>query len=105
MGGQMFAHRLRVSQRFGVGLDLEPELNGLRVLRIHSQPGQPGLWPDDLIFQINGNALCGSLVLIEQTFGSNIEDGVILAVKRDIATASRTDSTTECGLVDAGTVD
>lgn len=80
---QLFACELRMSPLFGIGLDLDTEANGMRVMCVHSQPRQARLQPGDLIFQIEGHTLCGSLVLIEQTFGAHLRDGSQIAVRRD----------------------
>eukprot|EP00928_Gymnodinium_smaydae_P057095 TRINITY_DN40370_c0_g1_i1.p2 TRINITY_DN40370_c0_g1~~TRINITY_DN40370_c0_g1_i1.p2 ORF type:complete len:253 (+),score=44.52 TRINITY_DN40370_c0_g1_i1:71-760(+) len=79
---QLFAERLIVSHDSGVGLDLEPEPAGMRVRRRHGFPRQKNVREGDLIFEIDGNMLCGTLAIVEQLFGTHLRDGVQIGVKR-----------------------
>merc|ERR1711870_43828 len=74
--------RLRVDKKYGAGLDLRPELGGMRVDSIYDLPGQPGLQKGDLIFKINEVPLRGDPDSIEMIFGQEFEDGVRITFKR-----------------------
>lgn len=75
-------HTLRVGEE-GAGLELGPEMNGMRVKQIDADPGQPGMQVNDLIVKINDVALAGrSIDEVQDKFGQNFGNGAILALRR-----------------------
>lgn len=75
---------LHVHEEHGAGLDLQPERGGMRIEKIYSKPGQPGLQPKDLITKINEVSLRGTPQTVEEVFGAHFGDGAQLAIKREI---------------------
>jgi serine/threonine protein kinase len=67
----------------GAGLDLIAEVSGMRIEKVCSQPGQPGLRAGDLIVKINEIPLVGTPETVEAIFGNSFADGVQLQVKRE----------------------
>lgn len=80
---RLLSYTLRVSEDHGAGLDLQPERGGMRVERIYSQPGQPGLQSKDLITKINEISLRGNPFTVEEIFGTHFADGAALAIRRE----------------------
>lgn len=78
-----FKHTLKVSPQDGAGLDLEAEKGGMRVKKVFDTPGQPGLYVGDLITKIDEAPLRGDYDEVENTFGRNFRDGVLLTIKRE----------------------
>jgi len=79
---RVLSSQLRVDPKHGAGLDLQPELGGMRIDSIYDLPGQPGLRKGDLIFKINEVPLRGDPGSIELVFGQEFQDSVRIAIKR-----------------------
>jgi hypothetical protein len=78
-----FRLQLRVQPQFGAGLVLCEERNGMRVEKVHSKPGQPGLLSRDLIVQINGQPLGPTPDDVKRIFGQHFCNGVWVDVRRE----------------------
>jgi len=81
-------YSLRVDQKHGAGLDLQPEDGGMRVETVCAVPGQPGLQAGDLITKINEVSLRGTPEHVEIIFGAHFCDGAQVAVRREIGGAA-----------------
>eukprot|EP00930_Biecheleria_cincta_P037003 TRINITY_DN25374_c0_g1_i1.p1 TRINITY_DN25374_c0_g1~~TRINITY_DN25374_c0_g1_i1.p1 ORF type:complete len:637 (-),score=122.78 TRINITY_DN25374_c0_g1_i1:13-1923(-) len=80
---RLLSHTLKVDKDHGAGLDLAAESHGMRVNKIYSQPGQPGLMVNDLITKINDIPMNDKAERVEEIFGKHFADGAILAIKRN----------------------
>lgn len=83
LSSNLIQHILRVGHA-GAGLELVPEMNGMRVIEIDPEPGQPGMRVNDLIVKINKVALAaGTTDEVQGKFGRNFANGAVLSLRRN----------------------
>merc|ERR1712232_427084 len=91
LGITVFSHTLRMSPNGAAGLNLEASMNGMHVLDVDDDPGQPGSGPgelglqvNDTIVMMNGVQLHGSWDEVQRIFGEHFAEGVVLTVARRV---------------------